>query len=101
MGYNDRKVPMKLFRKTTLLDEAKNRLLARLVDLDPAHPEYSETVELLTRLDAVASKTQRPKISGDTMLLVLGNVLGIVIIVAYEQKHVFASQAKSFLLKAK
>jgi hypothetical protein len=35
------------------------------------------------------------------MAIVVGNILGILVIVAYEQKHVMVSKGLGFVIKAK
>jgi hypothetical protein len=85
----------------TRLMEAKIKLLDRLDTLDPSDPEYPKTIVYLNRLNDMTPKKEKKSVSWDTIAIVAGNLAGILVIVAYEQKHVFASKASSFLLKPK
>ena len=93
------------FRKNepTLLDLTINRLLAEMETFGPETPEYEALVTRLERLHKVKAETHKPKFSSDTLLIVGGNLLGILLIVAYEQNHVMVSKAMSYIptLKAK
>ena len=83
------------------LDEAIKQAYSKLETLDVGSKEYSDALEHYERLYAVKGETRKRRVSSDTVLIVLGNLLGILIIVAYEQKHVFASKATSFAMKMK
>ena len=87
-------------KKNNKLADLKDKLLDYALSINPATPEYKETMQLLTELDAIESKTRRSPFSWDTLLLGLFNILGIFVIVAYEQKHVFVSKALTFIRKA-
>lgn len=86
-------------KKNKQLDEVKQRLLTDLAVYDPTDKEYETILNRLEALDKLSNK--RAKVSPDTIAIVLGNLLGIVVIVAYEQKHVFASRASNFIMKVK
>jgi hypothetical protein len=62
-------------------------------------PEFKQTLKHLERLYALKGSKDRKGINPDTVLLVLGNLLGIVIIVAYEQRHVWTSKAFGNVIK--
>ena len=55
--------------------------------------EYPTLLQQLERLYEIKAKNRRPRISRDTVVIVVGNLLGIIIIVAYEQKHAWTSKA--------
>ena len=61
----------------------------------PDTEEYPRLMDNLERL--VRLKEIKPRVSPDTMAIVVGNLFGILIIVAYEQKHVMVSKALGFL----
>ena len=87
--------------ETIRLDDAILRILDDMENVEPGSPDYDKLVTQLERLTLLKT-TQRPgKISPDTRITVLANLLGILIIVAYEQKHVMGSKAQSFILKPK
>lgn len=84
------------------IDEAIIRVLETMDVFGADSPEYPELLQHLDKLTTIqrAEKSDR-KVSPDTMLLVLGNIMGIIIIVAYEQKHVIRSKATDFIMKAR
>jgi len=93
-------------------DKSKNEMLletninAVLIQMevygpDSEHNEFQDLLSYLERLYALKTDKSKRKVSPDTLATVLGNLLGIVIIVAYEQKHVMVSKAKDFILRPK
>lgn len=83
------------------LDEIKQRLLDEMISYGPGTPEFTRNrkeFEKIKKLQKTESK-QRP--DSNTIFLGCVHLLGIVVIVAYEQKHVFASAAKNFIPKLK
>ncbi|MET0786521.1 MAG: hypothetical protein ABWY25_07445 [Paenisporosarcina sp.] len=66
----------------------------------PDSPEYSALIDHLDRLNRMKEQSGR-RPSPDAMAVVAGNLLGILIIVAYEQKHVMVSKGLGFVLKPK
>lgn len=87
-----------MFKKNKPLEEAKQRLMQELAMYDPTEEEYEKILDRLHKLNSVPS---RSKVNADTIAIVLGNLFGILVIVAYEQKHVFASKASNFIMKVK
>ena len=88
-----------IFRKETKLDKVLNNVYDELMINTPETQEFQQQIENLERLTALNNK--KAKVSPDTVVLVIGNLLGILVIVVYEQKHVFTSKALSFTLKPK
>jgi hypothetical protein len=86
-------------RKETKLDKIVNNVYDELLINTPETPEFQQQIENLERLTALSNKKTR--VSPDTVVLVVGNLLGILVIVMYENKHVFTSKALSFTLKPK
>jgi len=80
------------------LKAEKQRLLVDLTMLDPAGNEYKQTLKMLERLEKLKPRF-RPSV--DTIITASASLLGILIIVAYEEKHVFASKAQGFIPKLK
>lgn len=58
--------------------------------------EYATMLNRLERLHKLKEKTSPKGINPDTLILVGGNLLGILIIVSYEHAHVIASKAIGF-----
>ncbi len=63
--------------------------------------EYPKLMTYLERLYEVKAKERRTPVSRDTVVLVAGNLLGIILIVAYEQKHVMTSKGFSQIIRPK
>lgn len=87
--------------ETIKLDAAMNRVLD---DMDTVHTnsdEYSELLSNLERLSKLRTHERPGRVSPDTIATVAGNLLGILVIVAYEQHHVMTSKALGFVPKVK
>lgn len=87
--------------KNPKLTAVKEKLLDRLNTLDPTDPEYAKTIIYLQRIEDLDPKKDKRKISSDAIIGLIGTLGSVLIVVAYEQKHVFASQAKMFFPKMK
>jgi len=85
----------------SILDEPIARLLTEMNTYGPDSEEYREAVSYLERLVRLKADERRIRITPDTMAIVLGNLLGILIIVAYEQKHVMVSKGLGLILRTK
>ena len=91
-----------LFKKDeSKLDDLIDTVLDEMATYGPDAPEYPALLDHLERLTKLKAGNSRGRVSPDQMALVAGNLLGILIIVAYEQKHVMTSTAKGFILKSK
>lgn len=87
-------------KKPSILDEPIEKVLTGMNTYDPSDPEYQvlmDHLERLTRLKEV--ENSRFRVTPDTMAIVAGNLMGILIIVAYEQRHVMVSKGLGFILK--
>lgn len=84
-------------------DAPIEKALASMETYDTDDAEFADALNFLERLTKLkeAEKPNVRKVSPDTLALVLGNLAGILVIVAYEQKHVMTSVAKGFILKVK
>lgn len=87
-------------KKEDRLDNAIRSVLECMTIYGPDSEEYPKLVEQLEKLTAMKQK-KKWRVDPNTVLLVLGNLMGIVIIVAYEQNHVWRSKASDFIHKAK
>ena len=94
---------MKRFELKTksVIDEPITAVLNDMNTYGPDSEEYSQLVDHLDRLIRLKQEEKRSRVSPDTMAIVAGNLLGILIIVAYEHNHVMASKATNFVLKTK
>jgi uncharacterized protein Smg (DUF494 family) len=85
-------------KKESIVDIPLNKVLDELKQYGPDTPEFEKQLRYLERLnDLKTGNRQQYRVSPDTIALVLGNLAGILIIVAYEQKHVWTSKAMGFI----
>lgn len=85
----------KLSRLDRTIDEAHAEIAGLSVETD----DYEKAVSNLARLYTLREEITSRRVSPDTIAIVLGNLIGILVIVGYEQKHVVTSKALSFILK--
>lgn len=89
---------LRWWRKPSVLDEPIAMVLTRMNEFGPENEEYEQFLKHLDRLmEMKVDESRRSRIDPNTVLIVLGNLLGILVIVAYEQKHVFVSRAVGFV----
>jgi hypothetical protein len=80
-----------------VLDEPIGNILTRMNEAGMDGQKYNECVDRLDRLMEMKADERRSRIDPNTVIIVLGNLLGILVIVAYEQKHVMVSRALGFV----
>lgn len=85
----------------TELKQPIDRVLRDMESYGPDSPEYPNLLTSLERLVQLRRGNAGNRVSPDTMATVMGNLLGILVIVAYEQKHVMSSKGLGFILKPK
>jgi hypothetical protein len=67
----------------------------------PESSEYHNLIANLERLMKLKAENRKGGVSPDTLAIVAGNLLGILLIVAYEQKHVMSSRGFGQIIKPK
>jgi hypothetical protein len=87
--------------KPSALEDAIERVMEHMKRVDTDTEEYSQLIAHLERLNKMKQEQKRNRISPDTMAIVCGNLLGILIIVSYERMHVMTSKGVGFILKPK
>lgn len=88
---------MKLFGKRTDLDDQIDKVMSELDTMSPIENKYPEMLGYLERLIRLKNEERRDRISKDAILGVAGSLLGILIIVAFEQNHVIGSKGLGFI----
>lgn len=89
-------------REPSKYDEPIAKTFASLKTYDTDDAEFSDAMDYLERLNKLKDAEKHlSRFSPDTIAIVLGNLFGILVIVAYEQKHVMTSKAMGFILRAK
>lgn len=76
-------------------------VLERMSQLSPDSTEYTNMAKNLDTLYSAKSKEKDQKIKWDTIAVIAGNLLGIVIIVGYEKANVITSKALGFVIKGR
>ena len=88
-------------QKKTKLDEAIDDALDELKGFDAAEAGYQKMITNIDTLMKLKVIEKPDRMSKDTLAVVAGNLLGIVAIVAYEQRHVMQSKALGFILRSR
>lgn len=83
----------------TGLDEVIDELIADMKSSDTDTEAYKHRVDQLVKLYKLKEFDSKKRVSADTMAVVAGNLLGIVLIVGHERAHIVTSKALSFVLK--
>jgi hypothetical protein len=78
-----------------VIDEHINEMLA--VNLDSK--DYPVLLERLAKLYKLKETDAPKRVSADTVAIVAGNLIGILLILHYERLNVIGSKALSFVMK--
>ena len=92
---------MKFLGKKNKLDEVIDDLLEQMKVTDAGTPKYGAMVKDLAILQAAKTKIAERRIKWDTIILVAGNLAGIMLILFKEETDIITSAAKSFVLKGR
>lgn len=85
----------KLFKrrdKVEAIDAQIDSVLLEMTNVGVLDEKYPKLMVYLDRLNKMKTDNRPSPVSRDTIILVLGNIAGILVIVAYEQKHVMTSK---------
>ncbi len=88
-------------KKPSELDEPIEKLLTQMNKTEAGSKEYSIMVDQLERLNRARAEERRGRVDSNTWAIVIGNLVGIGIIVSYEHAHVVVSKALGFVVKAR
>jgi hypothetical protein len=83
----------------TDLEIAIARLHMFLAKNDPDTEEYAAIADNLVKLHNLKEAEKLPMLSPDTIATIAAHLIGVVMILKYEQANVFASKAAQFLVK--
>ncbi len=89
------------FKRKSVLDESVDKVRAELNTTHPGSEDYAVLLSNMERLISLQSEEQSRSVSPDTLAIIAANLVGILIIVGYEQGHVTVSRAFGSLLKTK
>jgi hypothetical protein len=86
--------------EASALDKAITSLYADLDNYHADDKEYAIIVTQLAKLHTLKASEKKPGVSPDTLLVVVGNLFGILMVVAYERTHIVTSKALTFIKSA-
>lgn len=86
-------------KESSGLEKAIDTVFSEMSGHSTDSPEYAKMVEQLSKLYSLKEIDSPKRVSPDTLAIVAGNLLGIVLIVGHERAHVVTSKALTFLLK--
>lgn len=81
------------------IDKQIKRILDDMDMFGPGSEEYDKLLPQLKKLMKLKTNKKSWHIDPNTVVLVVGNLVGILIIVMYEEKHVITSKAYSTFVK--
>lgn len=91
--------------KKTGLEKAIDDLLLQMTHFSGEDAEYATMVKQLSKLYALKeidhTVETRTRVSRDTLFIVGGNIIGILLIVGHERANVVTSKALQLLMKLK
>lgn len=77
----------------TPLDKQIARIMSDMDTSDTDSQEYKELMKRLERLYKLKTQSRPKQVSRDTMLIVAGNLAGILVVVLVERKDIWTSRA--------
>jgi hypothetical protein len=81
------------------LEEAIDTVLSEMAGVTTDSDEYAKMVDQLVKLYSLKDTDAKKRVSPDTLAMITGNLLGILVIVGHERAHVVTSKALSFVTK--
>lgn len=85
--------------ETPLLDEAIADVYREMTVCNADSAEYAKMVKQLEKLYKIKGRNVPESVSSDTKAIIIGNLVGILIIVGYERTNIATSRALMFLFK--
>ena len=86
-------------RHQRMLESELDRALTRLKTEMPNSEDYTKMLSLVERLHELLDKETPDVVSKNTLLIVGGNLLGIILILKHENLNVITSRAINFVLR--
>lgn len=85
--------------KHSILEDEIIRVRREMLDYNVGTQEYEKLLEIFERLILLQKQEKSNRVSPDTIAIVAGNLLGILIVVGYERMHVITSRGLGFILR--
>ena len=91
----------RIFKKRkTMLEREIDNLLVDMEEMYVDSEEYQASIEMLGRLHEMKSK-DKSHVSPDTLAIVAGNLLGILLILKHEELNIITSKALNFVIRGR
>ncbi len=90
-----------IFRKRSKLENVIDSILDDMSKLKADSNEYSDMANNLEKLLKAKSYEKQKGISPDTIAIVAGNLIGIVLILKHEKIDIITSKALGFVLRGR
>lgn len=93
-----------MFKKSEnelMVEEEINDVLKELKCISSSTEEYVVVIENLERLYSIKSKKAELRLKPDTIAIIAANLVGIALILGYEQGHVITTKAIGFVTKGR
>lgn len=88
--------------KPSVLDQVIENLISEMAGYEAHSPEYlAAATSLRVLLETRANEPRKERINPNTVAVVAGNLAGIILILAFEQRNIITSKALSFVMKPK
>ena len=88
------------FMKRSSLDECIDKVASDLKNMEPTDPSFETVSKNLKILIEARDSEKSGKINVNTLLIVGGNLLGIIAVLGFESGgHVLTSKAANFIMK--
>lgn len=88
-------------KKQTKLELEIDSILTDMEDMYVDSDEYTTAINHLSKLYELKSKDKEFNISPDTVAVVAGNLLGILLILKHEDLNIITSKALGFVIKGR
>ena len=89
------------FNKKTKLEKVVDSILDDMSKYEANSDEYNDMANNLEKLLKAKSYEKQKGISPDTMAIVIGNLIGIVLILKHEKVDIITSKALGFVLRGR
>lgn len=87
--------------KRTNLEKEIDAVLVRMSSIDSDTKEYTAMAANLEMLYKAKANEKSRSISPDTIAVIVGNLLGIILIINYEQTGIITTKALGFVLRGR
>lgn len=88
-------------KKETKLDKEIDNILDWMASMKPGTDEYAKLANQLEKLYKIKCEGKKDGIKPDTIVVVAANLLGILLILTYEEENIITSKALGFILKGR